>query len=668
MHTDTVSFVRVGAEVSCDGIGEAPYECEEEDPPGAEVCFCENPDGSGCERWGVDVSGITPPGDHTLTLSAGGGALVWDGDQLVEDLVWTDFQECAKGAVWDADLDIVFTEPGVHEVMATTVSHGASCTDTALVNAYGVDLSVEIAGGDDEVAICFNSDDDDNSGTADYTQSPPDIRFVDDDLVAVSIRAGGAAGDSVDLTVPGNLLAWTTQDKEALAPLSWPMPDGSLSTTVYVEGVVVGQGSLCATLTTLYPFCSHTESDEVYVSVEGLSHMAFDRQLMEPGVIAQAIAYPLDTPVTWSIEGDDYGYAIDGEGMIRAGPGETGDGMLTVVATMIGPPGCQIKGHLRVGAADICEVTFGKGAVELDSVNVQFRLGRFANGDSAGALSIFAEVPSRALSTPAALTYSTVHDEVDVIEDEHGLRQVLVPQGLADIEYDPFEPHFYLIHFYKAADVASFNGQTYDLIPGAQPLVTWQIKNPTPQQGFGTLWVSKLENEQVLTRYAHTYSAVGGETTWELAIGDDLDVYRTETATWDSDIHRTYQIVQDGGTIFSADETYALFGTRKVLTQRIVDPGDGGAGLTTTFDYYTEWEPRARLKWIQRPDGSWRWCTYYSSGDFAGRLQAVYRSWKDIDLPVDPEAAGARKALYEYDPVNLDEHRPIVRIHPFAVP
>jgi hypothetical protein len=46
----------------------------------------------------------------------------------------------------------------------------------------------------------------------------------------------------------------------------------------------------------------------------------------------------------------------------------------------------------------------------------------------------------------------------------------------------------------------------------------------------------------------------------------------------------------------------------------------------------------------------------------------VYRSWKDIDLPVDPEAAGARKALYEYDPVNLDEHRPIVRIHPFAVP
>jgi hypothetical protein len=91
------------------------------------------------------------------------------------------------------------------------------------------------------------------------------------------------------------------------------------------------------------------------------------------------------------------------------------------------------------GADDTCPVAgpaIGAAAVVQGSVSTQIRMGRSAFGKPAGALSIHEKYPTNLLCRPAALGFlyaPSTNSECEVLTNNCGIRQVRVPEGLANV-------------------------------------------------------------------------------------------------------------------------------------------------------------------------------------------------------------------------------------------
>jgi RHS repeat-associated protein len=273
-----------------------------------------------------------------------------------------------------------------------------------------------------------------------------------------------------------------------------------------------------------------------------------------------------------------------------------------------------------------------------------FSLGGSANG-SAGEISFSSGTISPDLFTAGALNYVSVSPDVEVIRDSgtNALRQIKAPETLADIV--TISATSYEIRFYPISQVGAKVSGLYQTSGTASKI--WRISSPQNSASIPEIKVTEIQGaiskEQV-------FSAIGG--TWLSTIAGLRSESRVETTLGNGDkqvettvFHPTTSLV-----VSQVRDVYHAYpwGTEKITS--IQDP-DGDA-LTTTWAFHENSGDAAnygRLKWINQPDGSWERYSYYGDGGRSGKIEYVFRPWKNLPAsPVDATTANCQLTIYDY--------------------
>ncbi|NUQ48234.1 MAG: RHS repeat protein, partial [Phycisphaerae bacterium] len=284
-------------------------------------------------------------------------------------------------------------------------------------------------------------------------------------------------------------------------------------------------------------------------------------------------------------------------------------------------------------------------AMDLNGIDARFKMGKAADGESAGLIWLHAALPGAALATPAGLTFNVHRDDVTVILDEQdALRQILAPEALADIVVE--DDYAYRIDFYTAADAGELVNGLYE--PTGDPFVTWLIENPDGASANNRLVITRMVESVAQLIFTYTYSAGNGS--WTLTTSDGTNTLRKETVQW-VDNERRYVVV-DGNEqeVQRIHETHTTYGFGTVMTAQSVDPN--GANLVTTWEYYTSGAGKTgKVRSASNTDGSWTFYDY----DELGRTTQVVSSWKDVNLPGSPTLNSARSIEYDYAAVDEED-------------
>ncbi len=293
------------------------------------------------------------------------------------------------------------------------------------------------------------------------------------------------------------------------------------------------------------------------------------------------------------------------------------------------------------GAAGDGDVSGGSAS---GGMGGSFALGGSANG-SAGEISFSSGTFSPDLFTSGALNYVSVSPDVEVIRDSgtNALRQIKAPETLADIV--TISATSYEIRFYPISQVGVKVSGLYQTSGTASKI--WRISSPQNSASIPEIKVTEIQGavskEQV-------FSAIGG--TWLSTIAGLRSESRVETTLGNGDkqiettvFHPTTSLV-----VSQVRDVYHAFpwGTEKITS--IQDP-DGDA-LTTTWAFHENSGDAAnygRLKWIIQPDGSWERYAYYGYGGRSGKIEYVFRPWKNLPAsPTDATTANCHLTTYDY--------------------
>lgn len=334
-------------------------------------------------------------------------------------------------------------------------------------------------------------------------------------------------------------------------------------------------------------------------------------------------------PFTWSIggspllglnikSGDSYSYtaSISPVGSL----GAVSEGSLTVSVTgtdaftgqqatwtgtiyvRIGHPtgGCNGSG-CNSGSPSV-----GNTRIANESVAVKFDLGRCAFGKmSAGTFGIKESSPMHALSTPACLKYLfSTNSDCQVITNGAGIRQIKVPEGLANIVTNG-STNVYFIEFYSADQVGAISNGLYVL--SGFPLSTNRIENPDGGPSTNRLRVT--ESEGYVSDYEWRTNG------WELVKGGGLRK-ELKTSIWsDSDTIKTtvVQISDTNSLVTYTSNRYQVFSFGQALTQSV--QGNDTIALTNSFSYYTNTalSTTGLVREVVRATGEWE-IKEYNSG------------------------------------------------------
>jgi RHS repeat-associated protein len=271
-------------------------------------------------------------------------------------------------------------------------------------------------------------------------------------------------------------------------------------------------------------------------------------------------------------------------------------------------------------------------------------LGNLSDGRSAETISIREEVLSTVVYTPASLIYTAppLTTEVDVVKSGGLLRQVKVPEILADIvtisssEFD--------VRLYRAADVGAKSSTTGIYALSGLPLETWKIKNPN-SPSTNRLQIIKTQNS--FTELSE-YTWDSATNSWSLSRGNGTRL-ETETETIDlpnGNRTETTTIKNISNQVVSkTSRTYHNFPWGEELIRVIVDPDS--ALLTTEYTYFQDPAQKGKYHKIQSvsfPDGSWEKYDY----DEDGNQSLVLRPWKDLPLAGATES-NSRATYYTYE-------------------
>ena len=275
-------------------------------------------------------------------------------------------------------------------------------------------------------------------------------------------------------------------------------------------------------------------------------------------------------------------------------------------------------------------------------------MGKLTDGRTAYGLTVAEKTLSAAIYTPSALNYAApgFTSEVDIVKTNDVLRQIKVPQGLADIvvvnasEYD--------IRYYRPADVLPKVNGIYGVT--GQPFVTWKFKNPDTSSTTKLL-IQKIENGTVVDQSEYSWEPIADAWTLSTGFTPDAGTYsRIDAATVSrpgTNLRTVINTVRDNsGQIASkTTKTYQTFPWGEELVQVIQDPEV--SALTTTYEFYTDITAEGsygQLKSIRRPDGSWE---KYEYNDNDWSISRILRPWKDQTLEsASPETS--RTTLYQY--------------------
>ena len=273
-----------------------------------------------------------------------------------------------------------------------------------------------------------------------------------------------------------------------------------------------------------------------------------------------------------------------------------------------------------------------------------FSLGSSADG-MAGGISFSSGTISPDLFTPAILDYVNLSSNVEVIRDAgtNALRQIKATETLADIV--TLTPTSYEIRFYPISQAGNKVGGFYQ--PTGSPSTIWKFSSPTNNANIPELTVTKTEGTVATTE---TFSQTG--TTWMSVIAGLRMETRTETILPNGDlqIDTTVKHPTTGIVASEVRDVYHAYpwGTEKKST--VTDPS--GDALETTWDYYEDSSDTAnysRLKWQIDPDGSWKKYDYYPTGSRSGKINRVYRPWKNLPaLPSDATVSNCHLTIYGY--------------------
>lgn len=653
----------------------------EEQPPGKILKASSEPE----DRVELKVCIECPPGDqvvYSLTWTPAERISIWhpDGFWLGQGQSMLAADPCHP---FQRTFYVQGNMPGEGEIVLTAGVSGqpfGGFGDRVVYTVVSLDLDMDIDGdGDmdeeDETDeedpgkyICTNQNDDDVNHLADarqgYALDENDVPFDDDDLHPLHLAVHGAPGLIVELRQPGFTRLWTDKQKSAEVELDADgavritMDSNLLEVTYWVEAYGPGDGPFEATLLPgIRPMCP-TVTDAVELHACGLGEVTFKRDGLPEGVLAQAELGDTNDcaggqTVHWSIIDGAGGYAIDEDGSITGDETADAEGVIVVQATLgEGEDACKAVGVLSVGCegcvGESCAA--GEGLPENGSISLRLNLGRVNEGHSGGAIQLYAKRPNKLLASPRGLLVTTLHDNLTPIYDIHGdLAQVLAPDGLADISYDPgaFKT---TINFYDPADVGQFDPETgrFPLIGRPTEYSRWELYNPGGAGSYYTLIVRRIVGGSI-TEYWYVYTREGAAWTWELTVKEDGQELRRDVRAWtNGGLTCTVERYEDGGLAYKAIETYSLVAERPRLTALQFDPD--GDQLTTVWTYCTN----GRLESVTRSDGSWSWFNY----DAAGRLSESISPWCDSTHTGAPNAAEHRAVYYTYEVAGMPEANP----------
>jgi RHS repeat-associated protein len=313
------------------------------------------------------------------------------------------------------------------------------------------------------------------------------------------------------------------------------------------------------------------------------------------------------------------------------------------------PPGSPLRPGCSAGG---CASKPGSAKVSVRSVSAQFSMGTATDGKLAGYITLYAQEPSADLAKPSGLVFYSDLAAVHRVLVSGVLRQVKAPQALADIHVDT--NYKYEIRFYPDG---TLNGGLYD--PVGSRFMTWVIENPNGANSDDELWITKYdEGDNEVVKYEYTHSD-SGVPTWTMLVKNDVGTtiaQEVATTVVDGDVEtRTWTIEEYGGAdVYKVQNEFTKFGGPNdeiwLRTKQIVDPDEGGAQLTTEWDYYTDVPDRVGLlKSVKHPDGSWEWRAY----DEEGRPEQVNSAWSSSTYAggfiQNPDEDDARCLVYTYD-------------------
>ena len=364
---------------------------------------------------------------------------------------------------------------------------------------------------------------------------------------------------------------------------------------------------------------------------------------------------PAAWPVTWSISDR---YCSGGELKIEIDPSngritvdkESGAGWIVVrvEADDVGcGEGCWIEKKVSIGCGrcSSCDMALGNANLAVSSIHSEFFLGQATEDESAGRLYIYAEGISDALATPTALRFGAASDDHVLVESDHGVpRQVVVPQGMADVVV--LSDESYEIRYYYPSQVGAINGEGLFPVEG-EPFTVWRIEDPgISEDGSECLRMTKTINGHAIT---NLYSWNSASATWTLSKGNALVIETKQTSGSGDDWRTVISEVSDvAGSLSSRTvETRRDFPWGEEVTKRVV--ATGSENLVATFTYCDDPEQEGsyrRLVYQENPDGSWVTNSYNSSGTLFMRGEG----WKD--LPAGSPVMQGQVSWYQYSPVD----------------
>lgn len=293
------------------------------------------------------------------------------------------------------------------------------------------------------------------------------------------------------------------------------------------------------------------------------------------------------------------------------------------------------------GAAGDGGVTGGSASGGLGG---SFSLGGSASG-SAGEISFSSGTISPDLFTSGVLNYVSVTPDVEVIRDSgtNALRQIKAPEVLADIV--TLSATSYEVRFYPISQVRAKVSGLYQI--SGNPSKAWRISSPQNSASIPEIKVTEIQG--TVTK-EQIFSAIGG--TWLSTITGLRSESRAETTLGNGDkqiettvFHPTTSLV-----VSQIRDVYHAFpwGTEKISS--IKDPN--GDVLTTVWAYHDDSMDAAnygRLKWVIQPDGSWERYSYYEGGGRSGKIEYVFRPWKNLPAsPADATTSNCYLTTYDY--------------------
>ena len=302
------------------------------------------------------------------------------------------------------------------------------------------------------------------------------------------------------------------------------------------------------------------------------------------------------------------------------------------------------------------------GLGDSGGVFAQFGLGRIAGGAYAGALLVSSGQMTPALATPAMLTCSATDSQVVVITNGTQIRQVMAPEGFADVITD--DQFTYEVRFYLPSQVSNQTNSSglYTLIGSPTPFVTWTVQNPDASTNiYNRLTITETRGSDVKV-YNWTFTAA--TKTWVLDYPGNLredtivvSVVTNNDGGYTKTVTTTVGL-PNGPLSFKSKKIYqklggVLDGGSELLLQEILSP-DSNPQITT----YT-YVPGLRatgtfrpLQMVVHPDGSWQYYVYntYQDGIGLHLLTDVYSGFGDQPPPgsAGPSDLTSRHTQYVY--------------------